>query len=269
MVRARILVHMAAAALVLSACGAYESEPDRPFRPPHEPLTGPDAGQQLYSRDCAWCHGGRAQGTARGPDLVSGTNGRAFTHFMLTTGRMPIDHPRQRMTRRDTPYESSEIDAIVEYVASFGAPGPDIPELDLDGGDIGLGAELYEENCAACHSTTGVGGALTEGAADDISGVIGREPGFIAPTLGNSTPTEVAESIVVGPGTMPVFATFTEDELNSIVRYVAYLQDPADEGGAPIGRIGPVAEGAVGWIIGLGALVVLIRWIGTRARTKE
>jgi ubiquinol-cytochrome c reductase cytochrome c subunit len=269
MVRARTLVYLvAAAAVALTACGPYESVPDRPFRPPAEPVTGPDAGNELYSRDCGWCHGGRAQGTSRGPDLISGTNGRAFTHFMLTTGRMPIDHPRQLMTRREPVYETSEIDAIVEYVASFGAPGPEIPELDLETGDLGLGSALYEENCAACHSTTGVGGALTEGSADDISGVVGRDPGFIAPTLRNSSPTEVAESILVGPGTMPVFATFSDDELNSLVRYVTYLQDPADEGGAPIGRIGPVAEGAVGWIIGLGALVLLLRWIGTRARRQ-
>jgi hypothetical protein len=25
-----------------------------------------------------------------------------------------------------------------------------------------------------------------------------------------------------------------------------------------------VAEGAVGWIVGLGAMVVLVRWIGTK-----
>ncbi len=267
--RERALVYLgAAAAVLLGACGAYESVRDRPFRPPFEPITGPDAGSELYARDCAWCHGDRAQGTARGPDLISATNGRAFTHFMLTSGRMPIDYPEQRVTRRDPIYEASEIDAIVEHVAALGAPGPEIPELDVEAGDLGVGSELYEENGAACHSTTGVGGALTEASADDVSGVVGRESGLIAPTLEHSSPTEVAEAVLVGPGTMPVFATFSEGEMNSLVRYVTYLQDPADEGGAPIGRVGPVAEGAVGWIVGLGALLLLTRWIGTRARTK-
>lgn len=263
------LVATGAFALALAACAPYESVRDRPFRPPLEPVTGPDAGSELYSRDCAWCHGDRAQGTTRGPDLISGTNGRAFTHFMLTSGRMPIDYPQQRVALRDPIYNALEIDAIVEYVAGLGAAGPEIPEIDLAAGDLGVGSELYEANCAACHSTTGVGGALTEASTDeDLSGAVGRESGLVAPTLEHSTPTEVAEAILVGPGTMPVFATFSEGELNSLVRYVTYLQDPADEGGAPIGRVGPVAEGAVGWIVGLGALVLLTRWIGTKASKK-
>lgn len=269
MVSARAFAHLvAAAAVALAACAPYESVRDRPFRPPLEPVTGPDAGSELYARDCAWCHGDRGLGTLRGPDLISGTNGRGFTHFMLTSGRMPIDYPTQRVTRRDPVYEVSEIDAIVEHVASLGAPGPEIPEIDLEAGELGLGSELYEENCAACHSTTGVGGALTEGSADDLSGVVARESGLIAPTLEHSSPTEVAEAVVVGPGTMPVFATLSEIELNSLVRYVTYLQDPDDEGGAPIGRVGPVAEGAVAWVVGLGLLVLLTRWIGTKARRR-
>lgn len=55
-----------------------------------------------------------------------------------------------------------------------------------------------------------------------------------------------------------------DDDLSSIVRYVVYLQAPIDEGGAPIGRIGPVAEGAVGLAVALGLLLLLVRWIGTR-----
>jgi ubiquinol-cytochrome c reductase cytochrome c subunit len=88
----------------------------------------------------------------------------------------------------------------------------------------------------------------------------------VAPGLEPSTPIEIAEAMRVGPGTMPVFgeAAFTDDEVDAIVRYVVYLQNPDDRGGLSIGRIGPVAEGAVGWIVGLGAMVVLVRWIGTK-----
>jgi hypothetical protein len=32
-----------------------------------------------------------------------------------------------------------------------------------------------------------------------------------------------------------------------------------------IGKIGPVAEGAVAWIVGLAALLLLCRWIGSGA----
>jgi ubiquinol-cytochrome c reductase cytochrome c subunit len=65
---------------------------------------------------------------------------------------------------------------------------------------------------------------------------------------------------------MPVFGTglLSDEELDEIVGYVDYLQEPEDRGGAPVGRIGPVAEGAVGWLIGVVALILLIRWMGTR-----
>jgi ubiquinol-cytochrome c reductase cytochrome c subunit len=77
---------------------------------------------------------------------------------------------------------------------------------------------------------------------------------------------EIAEAMRVGPGTMPVFGetAFTDEEVDAIVRYVVYLQEPEDRGGLAIGRVGPVAEGAVGWIVGLGAMLLLARWIGTK-----
>ena len=66
-----------------------------------------------------------------------------------------------------------------------------------------------------------------------------------------------------GEGAMPRFP-LDESDLNAVARYVAYLQAPLDEGGAPIGRIGPVAEGAIGLLVALGVLLALSRWIGTR-----
>ncbi len=220
-------------------------------------------GETLYLRDCAWCHGNRGRGTERGPDLVSGTNGEAFTDFMLSTGRMPISSPRERTQREDPVYERHEIDAIVDYVGTLGGTGPEVPEVDIESADVGEGLELYQENCAACHSTTMVGGALTTGPEPTTTNVT-------APSLRESTPREVAEAMLVGPGAMPVFGeeTFTDEQVDAIVAYVIALQDPKDRGGAPIGHVGPVTEGAVGWIVGLGALLILIRWMGTRVGDK-
>ena len=50
-----------------------------------------------------------------------------------------------------------------------------------------------------------------------------------------------------GPGQMPVFGpdTFSDHQVNSIVRYVRYLSDPDDPGGFSLGRIGPITEGLV------------------------
>ena len=49
--------------------------------------------------------------------------------------------------------------------------------------------------------------------------------------------------------------------MNSIVRYVEYLHDPDDPGGLSLGRIGPIPEGFVALLVGLGALMLVARWI--------
>jgi ubiquinol-cytochrome c reductase cytochrome c subunit len=257
--RARSVLAVAATFLFLASCGFVDSDVD-PYRPPLAEAAQAD-GKTLYARDCAWCHGSGALGTERGPALVTGTNGPALTDFVLSTGRMPLDDPQERSQHRPSVYDEDEIAAIVEYVETFNPPGPDIPEIDTEVGATPEGLELYLENCAACHAPTGVGAAITSGRGRDQF-----PSSVIAPPLSESTRLEVAEAIRTGPGTMPVFGTGTlsDEEMSHVVGYVDYLQDPSDRGGAPIGRVGPVAEGAIGWLIGIVALIILIRWMGTR-----
>ncbi|MGH2735619.1 MAG: c-type cytochrome [Actinomycetota bacterium] len=249
------------------SCAYFTGEQTTPFRPPlAEPTTG-DVGHDLYLRDCAWCHGNEAQGTRYGPDLITGQNGAALTDFMLRTGRMPLSFPEETVRHREAAYEDAEIVALVEYATSLDDdPGPEIPDADPDEGELGPGAELYLENCAACHSTTGVGGALT---SEQDESTARANSGLVAPGLAPSTAVEIEEAMLTGPGNMPVFAedTFSEQERSSIVRYVEYLQDPNNRGGLSIGLIGPVAEGAVAWLA-IGLLTLVIRWIGTRVGDK-
>ena len=65
---------------------------------------------------------------------------------------------------------------------------------------------------------------------------------------------------------MPVFGpeTLDDGQVASIVRYVSYLRNPDDRGGEPLGHVGPVPEGFVAWIIGLGTMLAVAYWIGTR-----
>jgi ubiquinol-cytochrome c reductase cytochrome c subunit len=67
---------------------------------------------------------------------------------------------------------------------------------------------------------------------------------------------------------MPVF---NDNELRptqkqAIIAYVQNMKAQADPGGSGIGRIGPVAEGLVLWLAGVSALIIVILWIGHRAR---
>ena len=251
--------------LIVTGCSTTFEE-DRPYRPPG--LAGADeavTGKQLYLRDCAWCHGDRGEGTETGPDVITDTNGPAMNDFMLSTGRMPIEHPKAKAVNRTPAYSQDQIDSIVDHMRTFDAPGPEIPVVELEG-DLAHGLTLYQENCAACHSTTAIGGALTPGREPDAEGQLATRTSLVAPSLHGSTAVQIAEATRVGPGTMPVFSeeTMPNDELSAIARYVLYLQDPADPGGAPAGRVGPVIEGGIGWILGVGLLVIFIRWIGTK-----
>jgi ubiquinol-cytochrome c reductase cytochrome c subunit len=64
---------------------------------------------------------------------------------------------------------------------------------------------------------------------------------------------------------MPKFGPdlLNDHQVNSIVRYVDYLQDPKDRGGQNLGHLGPIPEGLIAWMVGLLSLILLVRWIGT------
>jgi ubiquinol-cytochrome c reductase cytochrome c subunit len=253
---------LCALAFLCASCGTFRHDPP-PYRLP--PDHGSASGPQIYARDCAYCHGDRAEGTKRGPSLRGGTNGPALTDFVLRTGRMPLGDPRERMRRKPAAYSDRQIEAVTRYVTSLGADGPDVPSLHAPRAPLSHGASLYIENCAACHSTSGFGGALSQG---HVPAVARRRSGPVAPNLYRSSPLDVAEAIRTGPGSMPSFdeGVLSERDVGAIVRYVDYLQNADDEGGASIGHVGPVAEGAVGWIVGLGLLLLFSRLLGSRER---
>lgn len=203
--------------------------------------------EQTYLADCASCHGAEGRGTNRGPTLVG--VGKASTYYYLSTGRMPIDEPNADIKRADPAYSPELVDALVEYVDSFGGGGPDLPHLSPEEAALGKGGRVYRAQCASCHTTAGGGGALL------------RQE---APPVYHATPAETAAAIRVGPGTMPAFgeAALNDEELNAVVAYVEYLSSPQDRGGQPLWHLGPLIEGLVGWVVGMGLLVLLALWIG-------
>jgi ubiquinol-cytochrome c reductase cytochrome c subunit len=169
---------------------------------------------------------------------------------------MPRANSEGQAPQKPDAFSDQEIQALVAYVGSLGG-GPAIPRLDMDAADIVEGGELYRANCQSCHGATAIGGALSFG--------------DYAPDLRNVEQTQIAEAVRVGPGQMPVFdeEVFTDQELASIVRYVEYLQDPADPGGFSLGRVGPVTEGYVIWVAGMGTVILFIRWITRRSPDGE
>ena len=66
---------------------------------------------------------------------------------------------------------------------------------------------------------------------------------------------------------MPAFGpdAVADSEATAIARYVQTLRSPEDRGGSGLGHLGPIPEGLVAWLVGLLAILVVVRWIGERA----
>ena len=204
------------------------------------------AGEQLYLTGCVSCHGVGGVGTVNGPNIT--LSGAAAADFYLRTGRMPLAGPTVQAPQKPVAYDDLQIRQLVAYVASLGV-GPPIPDVRPEDGDQAEGSALFLANCAACHNASGIGGALSYGNR--------------APSLLSVEPTQIGEAMRVGPGQMPVFGpdTISDEQLDSIVRYVQYLQEPENPGGLRLGSAGPVPEGFVAWLAGLGVLLLFVRWI--------
>jgi len=229
-----------AGALFLLLCGRVSATPTR--------ARTVDDARRTYLSDCAVCHGADAAGTDRGPTLHG--VGKASIDYMVSTGRMPISEPFQRTERRTPRYSADDQRAIVDYVAGLTGDGPDVPSVDLSSADVARGGEHFREQCAACHAWSGAGGALLQ-----------RE----APGLRAATPTQIAEAVRIGPGSMPVFGPAALDDraLIDTVAFVDSLKQPDDRGGVALGHVGPVSEGAIAIVGALGLLLLAARWIGT------
>lgn len=264
--RRRLL--LVAVAGVLAAACARPAAP-APYTPPGLRAETTD-GATLYRQSCAWCHGAGGEGTERGPGLDGELDGEAYTHYMLASGRMPVSRPEERPRRRPPAFTEEQIAALTRYVAGLGGAGPSIPRPEPDRGDLRRGMEIYLANCAACHSATGSGGVLTEGAAAPSLLVEGVSPTVVAEAvlLGPGCVPGDLECGSVGSGLMPRF-DLTSDEIDDLTAYVELLRNEANRGGWSLARLGPVAEGAAGWVIGLGLLVAAARWIGTRTGDDE
>jgi ubiquinol-cytochrome c reductase cytochrome c subunit len=67
--------------------------------------------------------------------------------------------------------------------------------------------------------------------------------------------------MLTGPGQMPVF-DLGQESIAAVATYVDFLQDADDPGGFEIGGIGPVPEGFVAWLVGMGLLIGVVYLVG-------
>ena len=224
-------------------------------------------GRELFLSNCATCHGFNAEGgdvadadgTPEGNGQVSGPSligvGSASVDFQVGTGRMPLQATGVQAPKRAPQYPDNEVKAMAAYIASL-APGPGIPDqrwLDPAGGDVGAGGEVFRTHCAMCHNFAGSGGALTQGK--------------YAPSLRDVQPVHIYEAMLTGPQSMPVFgdANITPQQKQDIIAYLDEVATESSPGGLSLGLVGPVSEGLVGWVIGIGGLIGCAVWLGAKS----
>jgi ubiquinol-cytochrome c reductase cytochrome c subunit len=211
-------------------------------------------GKLLFDANCSSCHGLEAQGTDQAPSLIGA--GSAAVYFQMSTGRMPAKEVGAENERKPTLFTEQEILDIAEYIQSIGG-GPQIPtpeQVSTEGADTALGSQLFSANCAQCHGFAGAGGALTYGKD--------------APALTQATATQIYTAMLTGPEAMPVFSdgTIPPEAKRDIIAYIEATRIEPNPGGFSLGRTGPITEGLVIFLGGLGFLVLISMWLVGKRR---
>jgi mono/diheme cytochrome c family protein len=158
--------------------------------------------------------------------------------------------------------------------ALVGTNTADASTTTASSADVSSGRQLFLANCstchgmnaegrnnapslvgvgAMCHNSSGKGGALTRGKyAPSLTGVSGKD---------------IYEAMVTGPQSMPVFNDNTMDPQSKkdIITYLTDVNETPNVGGLSLGRLGPVSEGLVAWVVGLTALIGCAVWLGSKS----
>ena len=213
------------------------------------------AGKDLFDANCSSCHGLDAQGTSQAPSLVGA--GAAAVYFQMSTGRMPAKEVGAENGRGPVKFTEQQIYEIADYVASLGG-GPAIPtaeQVSTDGSEHRSRvkpvpgqlravprlcrrrrrAHLRQVRTAAdpVHADADLYGDADRARGD--AGVLRRRAQPVRPSA-TSSPTSPRRRVEPNPG------------------------------GFSLGRIGPVTEGLVIWLGGLGFLVLIALWITAKRR---
>ena len=123
---------------------------------------------------------------------------------------------------------------------------------------LGQGGDLFRLNCASCHGFSGGGCATVRRQDGAHAQARKRQPALHRHA---DRPGEHAGLLTT--------TSSRSNEKRAIIDYIQTLKESKDPGGSGIGRIGPVSEGLVIWVAGIGAIVLIIMWIGAKSATHS
>ncbi len=221
------------------AAGSGSFTPAATPRPLASTTYAPGTGGRVFAENCSGCHGARGEGYVGPPLAPAGF--ASLVSSMVEQGGVNMPPFGAQLSEHD-------IDAVAQFVSQEIADPASRTAAAPPGGD------LFRLYCSGCHSSTGSGGAMP----------VGRN----APNIRRFPPAEALAAMILGPGNMPALAgnAFDVRQQTSIALYVQVLApDPPSPGGAGLGYLGPVPEGAVG-AVALLLLIVIAVWLAWRSR---
>jgi ubiquinol-cytochrome c reductase cytochrome c subunit len=230
---------LAAAPAPTLAAGSGSFTPAATPRPLASTTYAPGTGGRVYAENCSGCHGAQGEGYV-GPPL-------APAGFASLVSSM-VEQGGVNMPAFGGTLSSQDIDTVSEFVSQ------ELADPASRTAETPAGGDLFRLYCSGCHSSTGSGGAMP----------VGNN----APNIRQYPPGEALAAMILGRGNMPVFAgnTFDVRQQTSVALYVQVLApDPPSPGGAGLGYLGPVPEGAVGGVALL-LLILVAVWLAWRSR---
>jgi ubiquinol-cytochrome c reductase cytochrome c subunit len=234
-----MLVRLSCGLLLLFCFGFQAARCQQP--PPNSPAPAPTLdGKAIFDQHCAECHGDRGQGVSAaismaGPPLLA-VHDPATVMTAMEVG--PSHMPRFAFV-----LSVDQMHAVAAYVTQ------QLAVMPVNQGNLPEGGKLYRLYCDPCHGPTVRGGVLA---------FVGVNP----PSLATTSPPVIAGVARTGLGPMPSFPprVLSDQQIDSIVKYVQFMQHPPDAGGSPLGYYGPVAEGFIAWMA-LFVIIGICGWI--------
>ena len=184
--------------------------------------SGAAPGEQLFSDNCAVCHGNGGKGGVGVPLALPDFINNVDDDYL----RISIKKGRPGRVMPSFPsMDETQISAIVRYMRSWmGKPAPHFSRTTISA-DARKGKQLYQQRCATCHGANGEGGKGT-----GVTFSRPRDLPILAPALNNpgflaaASDEMIRHTLVKGRKGTPM-ASFlkqglSHDDINNVVAYV-------------------------------------------------
>ncbi len=194
--------------------------------------------------------------TGRGPSLVG--VGESATYFQVSTGRMPATGQGAEENRKPSKFTEAAGPRRSPRTSSRSAA--DRRSRRAACASTRPSTASWPR-AASCSASTARRATASTGKGAPLSA------GKVAPSLNDATDKQIYAAMQSGPENMPVFSDnqLTPEQKKEIITYIQTLKASKDPGGNGIDRIGPVSEGLVIWVLGIGFMVGTILWIGAKS----